>query len=237
LNQIYCYNPGIYNITTNPNQLSVPGGGVAILLPGAYYFTGSNGGLDVSGWLLGGYRPGAAGVAVMLDECNNACNFQSNSSPGIVLNAGSKFPVSASSGTPATAAIDWDNQLVQTSGPSSPTPPLLMTLLVKRDPACTVPTSPPFFETSPCQSNDNQDKTLNLNGKGSLILEGVQYMPSDRSQIGGNSSSTGRIGQIISWTLKYAGGIQINQQGPGTQKPGTLRLDVACSGPGTPCNP
>jgi len=237
LNQIYCYNPGIYNITANPNQLSVPGGGVAILMPGAYYFTGSKGGLDISGWLLGGYRPGAAGVAVMLDECGNGCNFQSNSSPGILLNAGSKFPVSAASGTPATAAIDWDNQLVQTSGPSSPTPPLLMTLLVKRDPACTVPTSPPFFETSPCQSNDNQDKTLNLNGNGSLILEGVQYMPSDRSQIGGSSSSTGRIGQVISWTLKYAGGIQINQQGPGTQKPGTLRLDVACSGPGTPCNP
>jgi hypothetical protein len=62
-------------------------------------------------------------------------------------------------------------------------------------------------------------------------------MPTDNVEISGNSSSNGRVGQIISWTLKYSGGIRINQQGPGTQSNGILRIDAACSAPGEPCNP
>jgi hypothetical protein len=69
------------------------------------------------------------------------------------------------------------------------------------------------------------------------VLEGVQYAPTDNIAIGGNSGSTGRVGQIISWTLKYAGGIGINQEGPGSLGNGILRIDAACSAPGEPCNP
>lgn len=241
---IYCYNPGIYDTPSN-KQLSVGTGDLAILKPGAYYFKS---GLDVSGRIIGGYQPGLKGVALMFDEAPGAtncpsCAFQTNNALTVSLNAGTKFPATATSGAPATAAIDWNNQPVQTSGPSSPTPPILMTVLVKHDtdgvsgsPGCYVPVSPqPLLEPGSCL--DNKNKTINVFGNGTVILEGVQYAPSDNSVIGGNSSSTGRIGQIISWTLKYAGGISINQEGAGTQGPGTLRLDGACSGPGTPCNP
>jgi hypothetical protein len=74
-------------------------------------------------------------------------------------------------------------------------------------------------------------------GGGSLALEGVQYAPTDNVEISGGSTGTGQVGQIISWTLKYSGGTHINQEGPATEGPGTLRLDAACTVPGTPCNP
>ena len=236
---IYCYNPGIYD-TSNPNRLTVDTGDLAILKPGAYYFKS---GLDVGGRIIGGYQPGASGVALMFDECSNQCIFRGNNAVTIALNAGDKFPAFAPAGnTAATAARDWDNQLVQTSGPSSPTPPLPLTVLVRRDidgpggtSACTVPTSPPFVEPAACDANHNL--TVNLFGNGDIILEGVQYAPTDNVAIGGNSSSTGRVGQIISWTLKYSGGITINQQGPGTEGNGILRIDAACSAPAEPCNP
>lgn len=240
LNTFYCYQPGIYD-TSNPGRLHVGSGSIALLVPGAYYFKSPQGQLDVDGWLLGGYRPApATGVALMFDECNNACTFKSNSSPGTSLNAGTKFPSSASSGTSALAARDWNNQPVQTSGPSSPTPPILITLIVRKDSGCYVPVSPqPLIEPGSC--NDSNNKTINLFGNGTIILEGVQYAPTDNIQIGGSSSSAGRIGQIIAWTVKYAGGVTINQQGAGSQGPGTLRLDAACTLPsGTPgsvCSP
>ena len=78
---------------------------------------------------------------------------------------------------------------------------------------------------------------MNIAGGGQLVLEGVQYMPTDNVEISGGSGATGKVGQIISWTLKYSGGVRINQQGPNTEGPGTLRIDAACSAPGEPCNP
>jgi hypothetical protein len=124
---------------------------------------------------------------------------------------------------------------VETSGPDGPTPPILISVLVLKDPDCFVPTSPPFIEPGACNANKN--KTINLAGSGQLVLEGVQYMPTDNVEISGSSGSTGKVGQIISWTLKYSGGILINQQGPSSEGPGTLRIDAACSAPGEPCNP
>jgi hypothetical protein len=61
-------------------------------------------------------------------------------------------------------------------------------------------------------------------------------MPTDNVAISGNSTSNGRVGQIISWTLKYSGGVQINQEGAANEGPGILRLDAACTAPSTPCN-
>jgi Putative Flp pilus-assembly TadE/G-like len=238
LTTIYCYNPGIYD-TNNSNQLKVGTGDLAILKPGAYYFKS---GLDVSGRLIGGYEAGSKGVALMFDECSSQCIFAGNNALTVSLNAGSKFPATATSGTAATAAHDWDDQLVQTSGPDSPTPPLPLTVLVKYDTndagsqGCLVPTTAPFVEPSACDANHNQ--TINIAGNGQIILEGVQYAPTDNAAITGGSSSDGRVGQIISWTLKYSGGIEINQEGPATERNGVLRIDAACSLPGDPgCHP
>jgi hypothetical protein len=235
LDKVYCYKPGIYAPNSPSKSLAGGSGDVVLLMPGAYYFESPNGGLAVGGWLLGGYRPSASGVALMFDECDNHCNFVGNSALTIALNAGTKFPPGAS-GPAATAAIDWDKKLVQTSGPSSPNPKILMTLLVNKNTDCLVPTSAPFQEPSGCDPGTH-DKTMNIAGGGSLALEGVQYAPTDNFEIHGGSAGTGQVGQIISYTLFYSGGTHINQEGPPSQGPGTLRLDAACTAPGTPCNP
>jgi len=241
--KIFCYKPGIYD-TTNPKQLAVGPAELAILTPGtpgvsggAYYFKS---GLTVNGRLIGGYEAGSPGVALMFDECNNQCIFNGNNALTISLNAGTRFPTGT--GSAATAAIDWNGQPVQTSGPSGPTPAILMTLLVKKDtdgsggnPGCTVPTSGPFVEPPACDANKN--KTISIAGGGSLFLQGIQYMPTDNVNINGGSTGTGLVGQIIAWTLTYTGGTAINQEGATAQGPGLLRLDGACTASGTPCSP
>jgi len=233
--KIYCFNPGIYKTLSGPSraQIILGTGEVGLLKPGAYYLTE---GMDVGGngaRIIGGYEPGSKGVAIMFDECSTAaCVFTGNTADTIALNAGTKFPP-GSAGTAATAAIDWAGLKVETSGPDSPNPPLPLTLLVKRDPTCFVPTTAPFVEPAACDAIHNT--TINIAGGGSLALEGVQYLPTDNVQISGGSTGTGQVGQIVSWTLKYGGGTQINQQGPGTNGPGILRLDAACTAPSTPC--
>jgi hypothetical protein len=231
--RIYCYKPGIYDPSSNPKQLIVANGDVVILMPGAYYFKSPYGGLDVSGRLIGGYRPGSEGVALMFDECNNQCTFTGNNAVTIALNVGTKFPP-GTSGASATAAHDWNDQAVQTSGPSSPTPPILMTLLVKKDPKCAVPAYP-NREPALCNASDNT--TIFVAGGGSLAVEGVQYGPTDNMEIKGGSTGVGQVGQIWAWTLKYTGSTKVNQQGAGSLGPGVLRLDSACTAPGTPCSP
>jgi hypothetical protein len=170
----------------------------------------------------------------MFDECNNKCTFNGNNAFVIAINAGTRFPPTYTGGDPADPAIDWDGQQVITSGPNSPDPPILISILVKKDPTCFVPTSPPWQEPAACDAS--KDTTTNVAGGGGLVLEGVQYMPTDNVQISGNSTSNGRIGQIIAWTLKYSGGTTINQEGAANEGPGILRLDAACTAPSTPCN-
>ena len=222
--RVFCYKPGIYDPSSNPRQLIVAQNDVVILLPGAYWFKSPNGGLDVSGKLLGGYRAGGEGVALMFDECGSGsphCVFTVNSAgspPGaIALNVGTKFPP-GTAGTSATAARDWNNQLVQTSGPQSPTPPVLITLLVNKDSNCLPVPAYPGQEAAAC--NDNNNRTLNLAGGGSLAVEGVQYAPTDNVKITGGATGVGQVGQIWAWTLFYAGGTEVNQQGAGKPRPG-----------------
>ena len=92
------------------------------------------------------------------------------------------------------------------------------------------------------QQNDRTDKgdddaTDIQTGYSTTDVEGVQYAPSDNIEIHGGATGTGHVGQIWAWTLFYSGGTQINQEGAGSQGPGTLRLDGACTAPGTPCSP
>jgi hypothetical protein len=238
LANIYCYKPGIYAPLTaaSTTQFAVATGDVAILMPGAYYFMSPNGGLTVGGRIVGGYRPGSEGVALMFDECGSGsphCTFSGNNAVTISLNAGTKFPP-GSSGVSATAAHDWNDRAVQTSGAGSPTPAILMTLLVQKDGNCTVTTYP---QSEPNSCNDSNNKTLFMAGGGSLAVEGVQYAPTDNVVIAGGSAGVGQVGQVWAWTLDYKGGTQVNQQGAGSTGPGVLRLDAACTAPGTPCNP
>jgi hypothetical protein len=234
--RVYCYKPGIYDPSSNPKQLTVDNGDVVILMPGAYYFKSPNGGLDVSGRLIGGYRPGAEGVALMFDECGTGsphCIFSGNNAVTIALNAGTKYPP-GTSGSSAAAAHDWNNQAVETTGAAAPTPHILMTLLVKKDAGCAVPTYP---DREPDTCDASRNTTINMAGGGNLDIEGVQYAPTDNIAISGGSSGVGQVGQIWAWTIDYKGGTQINQQGAGSLGPGTLRLDAACTAPLTPCIP
>jgi hypothetical protein len=228
---VYCYKPGIYNPSSNPKLLTVAGGDVVLFMPGAYYFTGNFGGLQIqnNGRLLGGYRPGVPGVALMFNECGNQCIFDGTAAQTIALNVGAKFPP-GTGGASATAAHDWNDQPVQTNGPT----PILMTLLVKNDTDCYVP---PFPGQEPPACDANHNTTLQLAGGGSLDIEGVQYAPTDNIKITGGSSGVGQAGQLWVWTIFYAGGTQINQEGAGSNGPGALRLDAACTAPGTPCIP
>ncbi len=240
---IYCYKPGIYHSGTGAKNatITIPTGTLGILEPGAYYLQS---GLDVSGRLIGGYEPGKPGVALMFDEVGpgncSSCIFSGNNALTIALNAGTKFPF-GTAGTAATAAIDWSGQPVQTSGAASPSPPLIITILVKPDTngpggsqACVVPGSPPYVEPTGC--DDNRNQTINIAGGGQLGLEGVQYLPTDNVAIAGSSDGKGSVGQIIAWTLTYSGGTTINQEGADAGGPGILRLDAACTAPATPCN-
>jgi len=231
---VYCYKPGTYSPTSNSKILTVDGGDVVLLMPGAYYFTGAYGGLQIQnhGRLLGGYRPGSPGVALMFDECNNQCVFNGTAADTIALNVGNKYPPDPPviGGVSATAAHDWNDQPVQTNGPT----PILMTLLVKKDPTCFVPAFP-LQEPAACDADKN--KTLNLSGGGNLDIEGVQYAPTDNIEIHGGSAGVGQAGQLWVWTIFYSGGTQINQQGAGNTGAGALRLDAACTAPGTPCIP
>lgn len=230
MTKVYCFEPGIYD--GSKAQIVIGTGEVGILKPGAYYLRA---GADIGGRLIGGYKANSPGVSLMLDECStSACIFRGNNSPDLALNAGTRYPPAYGGGAPATAAIDWAGQLVQTSGPDSPNPPLPITLSVIKDPTCFVPTTAPWQEPSGCDAL--KDKTINIAGGGHLALEGVQYMPTDNVEISGGAGTDGRVGQLISWTLKYSGGVAINQEGPANEGVGILRLDAACTAPGTVCN-
>lgn len=233
LDDVYCYNPGIYTSSNNDARINHNSNtDVVILKPGAYYLRK---GMNIGGHVVGGYEPGLTGVVLMFDECGNTCDFDGNNARTIALNTGTMFPP-GSSGTPATAAIDWAGNPVVTSGSGSPTPPLIMTLMVVKDPLCFVPTSAPFEEPTSC-ANPNQHQTLKMAGGGSLALAGVQYAPTDNVTINGGSTGSGEVGQIISWTITYTGNTSINQHYPGTTGNGILRIDAACSAPGEPCTP
>jgi Flp pilus assembly protein TadG len=225
---ITCYTKGVYSST-----VTVPNGGLGIFEPGLYFFDGVPG-LNAQGSVIGGYTPNSEGVAFVFRETQGT-TFKNRTSGGgsslpqvVALNAGTRYLNAG--GREATAAHDYSGGLVQTNT----TPAKLMTVIVPPDLNCPV-TSP--MAASCTNTEENQNKAIDLSGGSSLYLAGVQYAPSDAVTLAGNTAGVGYVGQVWAWTLKYTGNATINQQGDGGSGPGILRLDAACTAPGTPCVP
>lgn len=229
MTKIHCYTKGVY-----PNaawDLNVANGTLAILEPGLYFMDGV---LDVQGSLIGGYTPNSEGVALVFRE-SVGTQFKNRTSGGggsvqqiVALNAGTRY--GNANGDEATAARDYSGGFVQTNT----TPPVLMTVIVQRDTRC--PVTYPF--PADCNNSaENDNKSIDLSGGSGLYLAGVQYAPTDNITLAGNTTTGGYVGQIWAWTIKYTGGSVINQEGAQAEEPGVLRLDAACTAPGTPCIP
>jgi hypothetical protein len=45
------------------------------------------------------------------------------------------------------------------------------------------------------------------------------------------------VGRIVVWSIQYKGNAALNEEGAPTNSLGTMRLDAACTAPGTPCIP
>lgn len=232
-----CYMPGVYNF-----NLSIGNGDTALLEPGVYWL---DNGVQVQGNLFGGYEANSPGVALVIPETpgpscggHNASCFIVNaggagSANVLALNRGSAYPTGADcSGSTncATAALMPDGTTrVQTST----TPPIPMSVIVAPDPTNPCPVTVP---APTCGAI-----TLNWAGTGGLgtiySIAGVVYAPSDNIKVAGNGDPKGYFGQMIAWTIEYKGNSTLNQYYPGAIPNGALRLDAACSGGTSPCNP
>lgn len=216
-----CYLPGVY---ADNQPFGVAQNTSAFLEPGAYYFPS---GLSVNGTLAGGLVTGKEGVDLMFDESNTKI-FSGTSSQNILLNAG------GSTCSDNTCRAD---PAVDVTGATLATPDgYVLTIEVARDDNCFA--SADGVTPTLCPSDLSKNRTVNLQGNGILTVAGVIYGPSDNMQINANNTvQTGVVGQIISWTVAYAGGARLSQEYPGTDTPGVMRIDDACTAPGTPCSP
>ncbi len=201
------------------------------LEPGLYFF---DGGLNAQGSVIGGYPRTVMASRSIPDSSGTM--FKNRTSGGsssldqiVALNAGDRYR--NPSGNEATAAKDYSNNLVQTNT----SPALLLTVMVPPDLRC--PVVYPFPSVTCKNTVENTNKSIDLSGGSGLYLAGVQYAPSDNVSVAGNTSAGGYVGQIWAWTIQYTGGSQINQEGLQADGPGILRLDAACTTPGTPCVP
>ena len=217
-----CFKPGSYDFGVGPLGSSVT---TMVFTPGVYFF---NEGLFPGNQprVIGGYEPGAPGVAFVFPRhCNPDCSFAAASVPLVALNAGAAYPTGT--GDAATAAQNWDGSLVETNTKT----PYPMTLLVSWDSTCVV------GPTEPTACKDSENTQLKLPGGGSLFVFHVQYAPSDNVAITGGSGSNGFLGQIWAWTVQYTGGSNINLTGVQNPEPGVLRLATPCSPSAACVNP
>jgi len=215
MSKINCYRPGIYNV-----QLNDSSGDLTVLEPGLYFFRR---GIALQSSLIGGYQPNSPGVALVVPQDQQ---FKNNNTGLVALNAGTR--VGGSSGVEATAALAYDGV---TPIVSNTTPAVLMTVIVEWDSRCTV--TQPY----PSACDDNHNDTIKLSGGSSLYLAGIQYAPSDNAALAGGNTGVGYVGQIVAWTVTYSGGTTLNQEFLGSSANGLIRLDGACTVPGTPCTP
>jgi len=217
-----CYTPGVYSST-----LSSANAKLTILEPGVYFL---NQGLDLKGEIVGGYAGGSEGVAIVIPQSTHPGDkgLKITGTPPIVaFNRGDAYD-NRVGGHEATPAI-FNGSPVETDT----TPHLIMSVIVPGVTECPVIT--------PAASCDPpQYRTLDYSGAGNTTIvsvAGVQYAPSDNVKIAGSGDSRGYEGQIVAWTLTYEGNSEINQHYLGGPQVGVLRLDAACTAPGTPCNP
>ncbi|MBA3688634.1 MAG: hypothetical protein H0W81_07385 [Chloroflexi bacterium] len=220
--RVTCYKPGIYTRELNNSKNNE----AVLLTPGVYFL---DKGLDVSAVLVGGYVGNSAGVAIVLPTCPgiNCPAFTGNNSPSVALNFGNAYQ--NSSGQRATAAA-WNGGFVVTGG----VPSTLMSIMVEPDQGCL---APPFPTLEPSNSCSNRQPQLKLPGGGALALAGIQYAPTDNTQVTGNSPQTGVLGQIISWTIVFSGSSTLSLEAVVGNTSGILRLDPACSPTVNICNP
>jgi hypothetical protein len=221
-NKVICLRPGVYlsPVINSDHDAAI------LLEPGVYFL---DAGMDNSSTVIGGYVGGQPGVALVFLEAKNQNGsppgqLTANSSDLLSLNMGSQYLNPG--GTRATRA-DGPQGPVQTVGPQ----PILMTLIVVPDSRCLPISSPP-----PSACDESNNKTLNLPGGGALFVVGVQYAPTDNVFVKGNSTSTGTLGQVISWTIEFNSSF-LNLEAAFTDADGVLRLDLACSPTVTTCNP
>lgn len=216
-----CFKPGVYKTALTVGGGAAPG---AYLEPGVYFFDkGVNIGSGKSLW--GGVVSGQRGVALVLPQRASGPypGFDGTGANFLILNRGDASCTNNS--CRALPALDINGNEVKTADG------LILTIMVTRDNAC-------FSGLTPQLCSDNQNDVLKLAGNGTLIVAGVIYAPSDKVNINANfTAQDGVVGQIISWTVDYAGGALLNQDYPGPDGPGILRLDAACTVPGTACNP
>jgi hypothetical protein len=220
--KVTCYMPGIYTRELQNSRADE----AVLLTPGVYFL---DQGLDISSTLVGGYEGDKEGVAVILPTCpgNNCPAFTGNTSPLVALNFGSAYQ--NSSGLRATAA-PWNGGFVVTGG----VPSTLMSIMVEPDRSCL---AAPFPLSEPSNSCSNRQPQLKLPGGGALALAGIQYAPTDNTQVTGNSPQTGVLGQIISWTIVFSGSSTLSLEAVVGDTTGILRLDAACSPTVNVCNP
>jgi Flp pilus assembly protein TadG len=226
MTKITCYTKGTFAA-----EVKIDNGSLGIFEPGLYFF---DGGLNAQGSVIGGYTPSSEGVAFVFPETQGTM-FKNRTGGGgssltqiVSLNAGTRYLNPG--GIEATAARNFTGGFVQTNSAS----PKLMTIIVPPDANCPVI----YPMVASCTNvEENKNIAIDLSGGSGVYLAGVQYAPSDNISVAGNSTAGGYIGQIWAWTLKYVGNSVINQEGDSNQGPGTLRLDAACTAPGTPCIP
>jgi hypothetical protein len=184
MSQITCLLPGYF--PTDPLTSSIQNDAVILLNDPLVMVSTTSGRLHGPEQSHRGYTPGSPGVALVFPQTQE---LNANTSGGgrpptaIALNAGTKF--GSGSGTEATAALDFSGNAIVTNGPA----PQKLTLMVTRDPACTVVT--PY----PSCPNDGANDAIKIAGQSVLYIAGVQFMPTDNSSIN-SSAATGYIGQI-----------------------------------------
>lgn len=216
-NGTQCFRPGVYVVPFKLSAANVPG---AYLQTGVYFF---DRGAEVHQSLWGGLQSNLPGVAIVVPQNQD---FDTLNAAIVDLNGGD--PSCVSSCVNATPAQDVNGNPVAT--PDG----LAITIYVPRDPTCFTGAVP---NTYPNLCSDNQNNTVKIGGNAAVVVTGVIYGPSDQMIIASDSTNqNGRLGQIISWTVDYTGHATLNQEGPPQTQAGQLRLDGACTAPGTACS-
>lgn len=234
---VECYRPGVYQgvLEARDNASGPPV--VALLEPGVYFF---DAGVRVQSSLIGGYDPGTPGVALVFKEANVTNGnvpgqfITTNSDSLVALNFGSAY-CPGPPGTVCPTGRSWASAAQGPQGPvqTSTRQPVLLTVMVERDPGCVVGVEAP----SAADCNDNKNKTLQLTGGGNIFLAGVQFAPSDNAVLTGNAGQRADIGAFWAWTIEFKGGTEFSLSNSNAQTMGVLRLDPACSPTVTVCNP